>query len=147
VSEPEIVESWSTVEFPILRAIVYAQQSGSQNPHQAAWEAVPGIDARRLITALFWLYDAGYIRGTGSRDGFTMQVTGAKPKALRITGAWPSPESELARLSALLDEQIAAADGEAKTRLERFRDALAGMGQSVGTSLLTTYLGRYLPPP
>ena len=144
MSEPDIVESWSTVEFPILRAIVHAQQSGSQHPHQAAWEAVPGIDARRLNTALRWLYDAGYVTGTGNE--FTMQATGAKSKALRLTGAWPSPESELARLTALLDEQIAQADGGTKTGLMRFRDALAGMGQSVATSLLTTYLGRYLPP-
>ena len=66
---------------------------------------------------------------------------------MTLFGRWPSAESELARLTALLEEQIGAADGEVKTRLERFRDALAGMGQEVATSLLTAYLGRYLPPP
>jgi hypothetical protein len=42
--EPEISETWTTVELPMLRAIVHAQQQ-SKIPWVAAVEAVPDIDA------------------------------------------------------------------------------------------------------
>jgi hypothetical protein len=113
---------------------------------EAAASALPELDRGRFQTALFWLYDGGYITATVAPQRWSIEVTGAKPKGLRAVGAWPNVESELARLTALLDAQIEAADGETKTKLERFRDALLGMGQNVATGLLKAYLERYLPP-
>jgi hypothetical protein len=56
VSEPEIVETWSTVEYPILRAIVRAQQTGEGRIWAAPGQALPELDNQRLKTALFWPY-------------------------------------------------------------------------------------------
>ena len=135
VSEPEIVETGTTVELPLLRAIVKAQQE-SQAPWVAAMKAVPDISPMRRKAALEWLADAGYVTPGGH---------GARSEGLRVVGAWPNVESEFDRLLALLEEQIESATGDDRSRLEAVRDALAGMGKDVATSLLTAFLSRYLP--
>ena len=81
MSEPEIVETWSTVEYPILRAIVLAEQRRTQHPQQAAAEAVPGLDHGQLVTSLYALYDDKYIAADVYGGRHTITVTGAKPKA------------------------------------------------------------------
>lgn len=143
MSEPEIRETWSTVELPILRAIVSAQQT-QQTVWNAAIEAVPELDEHLRRTVFFWLHDGGYITAKVTPDRWNIEVTGATPKTLRLTGAWPTAESELARLIALLNEKIASTDGAEKTKLERLREALVGMGQGTATSLFSAYLSRYL---
>jgi hypothetical protein len=143
VSEPEIRETWPTVELPILRAIVRAQQN-QEIVWKAVIDAVPDLDQRLRQTTLFWLHDAEYITATVSVFGDSIQVRGATEKTLRLTGAWPTPESELARLIALLDERIASAEGDEKTKLQRLRDALVGMGQGTAAGVLAGFLRQYL---
>jgi hypothetical protein len=144
VSQPEIVETWSTVELPILRAIVHAQQTSAGRIWEVAANALPELDKGRFATALFWLYDGGYITADVAKDRWSITVTGAKPKGLRVVGAWPNPESEFARLIALLGERISSAEGVERTKLERVRDSLVDMGESAGAGLITAYLRHYL---
>jgi hypothetical protein len=60
VSDPEIVETRPSVEYPILRATVLAEQGRTQHPQQAAAEAVPGVDQGQLVTSLYALCDDKY---------------------------------------------------------------------------------------
>lgn len=86
---------------------------------EAAQLALPELDRQRVQMALFWLYDGGYITASTASNRWSIEPTGAKPKGLRAVGAWPSAESELARLTALLDEQIASAEGAAQRATRR----------------------------
>jgi hypothetical protein len=60
-------------------------------------------------------------------------------RALQILAGWPVPGSGdqfVKQLIAVLDEQIAGAQGEERSRLERLRDTLLGVGHDVFVAVL-----------
>ena len=62
-------------------------------------------------------------------------------KGYQVAAGWPSASGDVAfeRLLALLDERIPAATSEEeRSKLERFRDGVVGVGRDVLTGVLTT---------
>jgi hypothetical protein len=66
-------------------------------------------------------------------------------RALQLVAGWPAPGSGdqlIAQLIAVLDEQIAGAQGEERSKLERLRDTVLGVGHDVLIAVLADFAKR-----
>ena len=75
-----------------------------------------------------------------------VRITGVSAEARRLTGLWPTPQSEWDRLT----EQLAARAQHAPTEVERqrwraFADAAAAVGPDDGALLMSALIGGYVP--
>ena len=134
-------ETWSWRELPILDAVVWLEGTGSTMAAEAI-AAEAGIDdVHEATEGIAALVKAEYLIGhpvTGWGDPVELYIIdGATEKARRVTGQWPSADP-LANLVRLLEHRIAdEPDPVEKTKLQKFRDALLGMGEAIATSVLT----------
>ena len=138
---PEVASTWPVPDLLVLRAIVSARQSG-RSAHAAVHEEVArlGLDRNESHLVVERLKGGRYIRTSG--DPPFLVVEGATASALRETGAWPTAESELARLEAILDQAIADSSGERRTKLQAMRDGLLAGGRSIAIDVLDAYVRR-----
>ena len=75
-----------------------------------------------------------------------VRITGISGEARRLTGLWPTPQSEWERLG----EQLAARASGAATDVERDRwralaDAATAVGPDAGALLMSALIGGYVP--
>ena len=136
--------TWETHELPILEAI--AERAASiGGPRWEELVELVGLPADQVQLALRRLYENDYIDGidvTSMGDaGFELLDIKLLEPALRIVGIWPrEPYEEFLRA---LERRIGdETDPERRSRLERLRDALIQMGESVATSVLTEVVKR-----
>ena len=78
--------------------------------------------------------------------GDVVRITGISGEARRLTGLWPTPQSEWDRLL----EQAGARAASAMTDVERerwraFADAAAAIGPDDGALLMSALIGGYVP--
>ncbi|MCZ7589204.1 MAG: hypothetical protein M5U27_10210 [Gaiella sp.] len=98
-------------------------------------------DTHRTALILADLVRTGYLEETASTD----QLPGPlwcrlAEKGLQVTAGWPSSSGQLAyeRLIALLDQRIAeATDDDERSRWERVRDGVLGIGRDVFVGVIT----------
>jgi transcription initiation factor IIE alpha subunit len=149
VPDDSLPDRWFSVDRPVLRAMVEAATVTGQHPHQAAGEEIArlGLDRNELGASLRRLKSDRYITAERKRDDpgdrFII-ASGVTAKALRMFGVYPSAETELERLRAIIEEEIERAPEEEKGKLIALRDALRDMGERVAVGVLSKLLERYL---
>ncbi len=123
--------TWNDRELVILEAVRQAEEDGTLI-EAAANDCLPDLDSRRHTDALISLIDGGFLEGNTYREGgghVSVQVQTLTATGRREIGQWPKTDPAEA-LMQLMDARIATApEGEAKSKLTRARDALAGLGR------------------
>ncbi|SOD99019.1 hypothetical protein [Blastococcus haudaquaticus] len=140
---------WFTRDLPVLRAIarlVDSSDHGSSPYLLGAVVPASGLPKGEVIAAAKALADTGYIEPLTNHAGEIVRVTGISAEARRLTGLWPTPQSEWQRLT----EQLAARAEHAPTDVERqrwraFADAAAAVGEHDGALLMSALIGGYVP--
>ena len=105
-----------------------------------------GLPKAEVIAAAKALASAGYIEPLTNHAGDIVRITAISGEARRLTGLWPTPQSEWERLT----EQLTARAQNAPTDVERQRwqdlaDAAAAVGEHDGALLMSALIGGYVP--
>ena len=135
--------TWTTRELPILEAVIAAQERGD-DVNAAARTAVD-IDGKLYGEVVDSLRLDGYLDAIVQRNGahriFAAVIQGPLPRARRAVGQWPSEDAgtELVRV---LEDRMADATPEERSKLERARDALQSLGGKLLTSIAIEYVKR-----
>ena len=140
---------WFTRDLPVLRAIARLVDSagpGSSPYLLGAVVPASGLPKAEVIAAAKALAETGYVEPLTNHAGEIVRITGISAEARRLTGLWPTPQSEWERLT----EQLAARADRAPTDVERerwraFADAAAAVGAADGALLMAALIGGYVP--
>ncbi|MGY1845526.1 hypothetical protein [Modestobacter sp. SYSU DS0875] len=73
------------------------------------------------------------------------EFTGVSAEALRIAGLWPDAGDAFDRLLWSLEERIAEAPPEEKTKLAKVRDAIVGVGRDIGVEVIGAAVSGRIP--
>jgi hypothetical protein len=122
--------TWNQRDLPVLRAVVdIYEETGHYLTRASAIEAATGLDADTVQRALRRLntQPSFFEKVTEVSGGTIIMVGPPTGNALRVAGAWPSPEQLLDRLIAALDS---AANDDEREPAERskFKQAAAYLG-------------------
>jgi DNA-binding PadR family transcriptional regulator len=133
---------WETEALPVLQAVYAA--SGSADPDLGMSETTINEvlgrepDDARTARVLTMLIRGDYLDTTietmGSRN---VQIT---EKGLQVTAGWLSgaPDAAYTRLLALIDKHVEeAASDEERSKWQRLRDAVVGVGRDVAVEVLS----------
>jgi hypothetical protein len=115
-----VKDTWSRRDLPVLKAIVEIfNETGDSSIDASEVRARAGLDKDALQRALRALYTEPYLQESGKMEvaGGELWYVGAPTgEAMRVAGAWPSPEGLLDRLVTALER---AADDDARETEER----------------------------
>ncbi len=142
-------DAWFTRDLPVLRAIarlVDGSDHGSSPYLLGAVVPASGLPKAEVVAAAKALAAAGYIEPLTNHAGDIVRITAISAEARRLTGLWPTPQSEWERLT----EQLAARAQHAPTDVERQRwralaDAASAVGEHDGALLMAALIGGYVP--
>jgi hypothetical protein len=140
---------WFTRDLPVLRAmarLVDSSEHGSSPYLLGAVVPASGLPKAEVIAAAKALVSAGYAEALTNHAGDIVRITGVSTEARRLTGLWPTPQGEWARLT----EQLAARADNAPPDVERqrwraFADAAEAVGPDDGALLMSALIGGYVP--
>ena len=140
---------WFTRDLPVLRAVarlVDSSEHGSSPYLLGAVVPASGLPKAEVVAAAKALAAAGYIEPLTNHAGDIVRITAISAEARRLTGLWPTPQSEWERLV----EQLAARAEQAPTDMERARwramaDAATALGPDDGALLMSALIGGYVP--
>ncbi len=140
---------WFTRDLPVLRAIarlVDTPEHGGSPYLLGAVVPASGLPKAEVIAAAKALASAGYIEPLTNHAGDIVRITAISAEARRLTGLWPTPQSEWERLTA----QLTARAENAPTDVERGRwralaEAAAAVGEHDGALLMSALIGGYVP--
>ena len=140
---------WFTRDLPVLRAIarlVDNPEHGGSPYLLGAVVPASGLPKAEVVAAAQALAAAGYIEPLTNHAGDIVRITAISAEARRLTGLWPTPQSEWERLT----EQLTARAAQAPTEVERqrwraFAEAAAAMGPDDGALLMSALIGGYVP--
>jgi len=137
---------WDTVVLPVLQAVGRAHSQARPglgvSLEMVNTELGRAPDDLSTAEVLDDLIRTDYLEqtiDTDSRPGPAWCQL--REKGLQVTSGWPSGSGEvaLARLLAIVDERIAGAvDDEERSKWERFRDGVLGVGRDVLVGVMTT---------
>jgi hypothetical protein len=140
---------WETEVRPVLVAAYRAlDKAGSVFPNVESGhintELCRTPDDARHSLALEYLNEARYVKGDRAMGSVWSDVTLLEKGLVEVAG-WPAQPGEDygAKLLDVLDVRITdAEDEDERTRLKRFRDAVASVGKDVVTGVLTDLARR-----
>lgn len=140
---------WFTRDLPVLRAIarlVDSSEHGNSPYLLGAVVPASGLPKAEVVAAAKALASAGYIEPLTNHAGDIVRITGISAEARRLTGLWPTPQSEWKRFT----EQLVSRAEHAPTDVERarwrsFADATAAVGEHDGALLMSALIGGYVP--
>jgi hypothetical protein len=135
-------DTWNTRDLPVLQAVVdIYEDSGTYLTRATAIERRTGLDPDMVQRALRRLNSqpSFFEKVVEASGGQIVMVGPPTADALRVAGAWPSPEQLLQRLINALET---AADDDARGPEERskFRQAASYLG-SIATQVAIGALG------
>jgi DNA-binding transcriptional ArsR family regulator len=133
--------TWSTIEQPILEAI---GRLAANPPDNAAIIETTGLAQSAVEIALKRLYESEYITGldvSTMGSGFEMMRIELLERGLRATGVWPADAYD-EFVAAVQDAIARESDPAEKTKLEKLRDAAAGISREVATTLIVDAFKR-----
>ncbi|MCW2583614.1 MAG: hypothetical protein JWQ53_2404 [Klenkia sp.] len=141
-------DSWFTRDLPVLRAVARLVDSPEHGGAPYLGQVVPasGLPRPQVVAAIRGLVDTGYVAALTNHAGDVVRITGISGEARRLTGLWPTPQTEWTRLT----EQVTARATNAATDVERARwqalaDATAAVGPDAGALLMSALIGGYVP--
>jgi hypothetical protein len=137
---PEVPDSWSTWDLPILTSIVARYELDGYVGRDTIVDDT-GLDVSLVERRARDLRAAGWF-GAYFEGGGEFSVNEISEAARRTVGAWPSPERAADRLLAAVERAIEqAATPEERGRLVKIRDGLAGVGRdllvNIGSAIIT----------
>ena len=150
----QLPDTWASRDFPVLKAVVRvldahpvggpADQGGFVAVQQVA--ELTGLTLDDVRRAGANLERAGLVKYGGPAEIPIAYFTDFSREALRLVGAWPTPETGLDRMIAAL-EAIAAntVDADTRTRAQRILEALSGAGRQVGIGVATAVVTGQIP--
>lgn len=126
------MNTWPTRELVVLRAIVEAEEAGSDANDAAT--SVGDFNQEERLRCIQRLHDGGYIEAKFNRGDdriMSAHVLRALPLALRAVGVWPQSatpvEQKRRRRFAFMDRLYERTDGDPMARVN-FRDIGAELG-------------------
>src|SRR3712207_9326763 len=105
--QPSLADTWFIRDLPVLRAIarlVDEPTHGSSPYLLGAVVPASGLPKADVIAAAKALASAGYIEPLTNHAGDIVRITAISAEARRLTGLWPTPQSEWERLLEQLTE-------------------------------------------
>jgi len=149
MSTPQpLADTWFTRDLPVLRAIVRLidEPPHGSAPYLGAVVPASGLPKPDVVGAANALVTAGYAQALTNHAGEIVRFTAVSGEARRLTGLWPTPQTEWDRL---LEQARARATG-APTDVERdrwraFADAATALGPDDGALLMSALIGGYVP--
>ena len=103
-------------------------------------------DDRQTIRAFQLLQTRGYIDSQSAWGEAVPWLIRATEKGLQQTSGWPAPErsSDVGALISVLDERIQDrhTSDEDRTRLQRWRAAVAELGKGIVSEVLASYAAK-----
>jgi DNA-binding MarR family transcriptional regulator len=143
-----LADTWFTRDLPVLRAIarlIDAPPHGSA-PYLGAVVPASGLPKPDVVGAANALATAGYVEVLTNHAGEIVRFVSISGEARRLTGLWPTPQTEWERLL----EQLEARATGAMSELERGRwralaDAATAVGPDDGALLMSALIGGYVP--
>ena len=143
-----LADTWFTRDLPVLRAIarLIDEPPHGSAPYLGAVVPASGLPKPQVVSAANALVTAGYCEALTNHAGEIVRFTAVSGEARRLTGLWPTPQSEWERLV----EQAQARATGAMTDVERdrwraFADAAVAIGPDDGALLMSALIGGYVP--
>ena len=147
-AEQPLPDVWFTRDLPVLRAVVRLldEPPHGSAPYLGAVVPASGLPKPQVVSAANALVAAGYVEALTNHAGDIVRFTAVSAEARRLTGLWPTPQSEWERLL----EQLEARASGAMTDVERdrwraFADAAVAVGPDDGALLMSALIGGYVP--
>ena len=144
--------TWDDRELPILRAIHGLEESTSTAIRQAQLCEASGLDSDPFQRGLKALHEGGYVTGRKLNPSqysdyrlYHLEGIGLTEKARQAIGQWPS--DSMTRLIEVLSARISeTADPDARSSLEKLRDALTGAGAAAALEVIKAWSVAVLGP-
>lgn len=139
---------WFTRDLPVLRACARLVDSPEHGGAPYLGQLVPasGLPRAEVVAAVRGLVDTGYVAALTNHAGDVVRVTGVSGEARRVTGLWPTPQSEWERLTEQVTVRAAnAATDVERERWQRLAEAAAAVGPDSGALLMSALIGGYVP--
>ncbi len=134
---------WETEARPVLAAVYELVVNRREDATSQSVSLLLGTDVQRTGSILSYLADDAYFEveyGFDQTSGeISTEVRGLKARTLHVLAGWPPPGSRpdaSAQLLQAIDELMATATPEERTRLTKLRDATVGVGTNVLTQVL-----------
>jgi DNA-binding MarR family transcriptional regulator len=143
-----LADTWFTRDLPVLRAIarlIDAPPHGSA-PYLGAVVPASGLPKPDVVGAANALATAGYVEVLTNHAGEIVRFVSISGEARRLTGLWPTPQTEWERLLEQLEARATGAMSELERgRWRAFADAAAAVGPDDGALLMSALIGGYVP--
>jgi hypothetical protein len=126
-----VEDVWTNRDLPVLRAAVELYDRTGMPVRASAIAQAAGIDEETTQRALRFLFRQPYFEEKGSLRGDDQYVFVGPPtgEALRVAGAWPTPEGLLDRLIAAF-EAAGEDDNRDEPERSKFKQAAAWLGSA-----------------
>lgn len=132
-------DTWTNRDLPVLRAAVELYEEHGRGPRVSAIEARTGFDTDTVQRALRALYTEPFFeKSAGSWGGGMIMVGAPTSEALRVAGQWPSPEGQLERLIAAIEDaaEDSTRQDEERSRLGQLALSLRGAAYQIAVGAL-----------
>lgn len=149
MTHPEpLSDVWFTRDLPVLRAIARLVDSPEHGGAPYLGQIVPasGLPRAEVVAAVRGLVDTGYVAALTNHAGDVVRVTGISGEARRVSGLWPTPQSEWERLTEQLATRATHAGSDAeRARWQALSEAARAVGPDDGALLMAALIGGYVP--
>ena len=134
---------WATRDRPVLVEVVRRLDNDDSVSMTEVAEAT-GLSDDDVMRAARNLRRANLVTTDFLLDGDT-DFTEVSAEALRIAGLWPDAGDAFDRLLWSLEERIAEAPPDEKTKLAKVRDAIVGVGRDVAVEVIGAAVTGRIP--
>jgi hypothetical protein len=142
--EDRLPDMWTTRDRPVLVEVVRRIDADEDLIDGAHVAAATGLSEEDVARAGRNLERAGLVELAGFLAS-GISFTGVSAEALRVTGLWPDAGDAFDRLIWALEERIAEAPPEQKSKLAKVRDAIVGVGRDVGVEIIGAAVSGRIP--
>lgn len=144
-----VEDTWNRLALPILEAVFRFEEADAEGTQTSDVAQATGLELEPTRRELRRLYEDGLVIGevlswTGPWDMYGIRLSG---QARRQIGQWPPEDSYDALLEVLRLQIENEQDPDQRTRLERLRETIGEVGQSVVSTVLAAYLKNQIGLP
>lgn len=134
-----VTRTWTTRELPVLLAVLELEEAGEAVVTGAKLAEMAGIGEAEAKRAFDALAEDGFLSHGqmvhAGRSGWAVMVPRLRGKGRRAVDQWPANGFDA--LVAIIGQRIQdEAEPAERSKLERLRDAILGVGRDVATDVL-----------